>query len=202
MLGGKTRACCVPPGGGSNQVLTWGTPPRSEGCRPASQGLMLGLLTCRRRYTGPAGDANAACWACRRESTARGVAAVGFAQAGQGRTPDPRIGPSGHQSGCHSTESVVRILRQRSLDADRGQSPLPTHPGDQREDGGCGRARALRHASERVAEDLDGSLPAPIAVVAPNDQPVEHDVANPDVLKSANHPGGSRRCHRDRGGTA
>ena len=37
-----------------HRVVTWGTPPRREGCRPASQGLMLGLET-----TPKVGDATA-----------------------------------------------------------------------------------------------------------------------------------------------
>ena len=39
--------------GAARQVLTRGTPPRMEGCRPASRGLSLTLMTCREVYDGP-----------------------------------------------------------------------------------------------------------------------------------------------------
>ena len=49
------RACfrLVP----DSQVLTRGTPPRMEGCRPASRGLALALMTCAQcRNIATAGD--------------------------------------------------------------------------------------------------------------------------------------------------
>jgi hypothetical protein len=41
----RTRACRVAGGGYYNLVITRGTPPRLEGCRPASRGLTLALMT-------------------------------------------------------------------------------------------------------------------------------------------------------------
>jgi len=40
-----------------SQVFTWSTPPRSEGCRPASQGLTLDLMTSGKDTTLSAGRA-------------------------------------------------------------------------------------------------------------------------------------------------
>src|SRR5581483_12376567 len=48
LLGGptrRTRACRVAGGWLLNLVITRGTPPRLEGCRPASRGLTLALMT-------------------------------------------------------------------------------------------------------------------------------------------------------------
>ena len=60
-------------------------------------------------------------------------------------------------------------------------APSPRIQATSAEDGRRGRARALGRGAKRVAERLDRALPAPIAVVARDDEPVEHDVANPDV---------------------
>src|ERR1700737_1556110 len=49
----RTRACRVAGGGYSNLVITRGTPPRLEGCRPASRGLTLTLLTDEKRIAHP-----------------------------------------------------------------------------------------------------------------------------------------------------
>ena len=177
-----------PAGGGSNQVLTWGTPPRWEGCRPASQGSMLGLLTCGRSYTGPAHGANA-----RRSGVSTPVIARpgsgSRTQAGQPAT-HATCGDRcpGHQLGREPGEPVVGILGQRALDADGGESPRAAHPGNQPQDGRGGSAHALGCGPKGSAEGLDRALPASVTVVSAYHEPVEDDVTDPDVGQRPNAP--------------
>ena len=86
---GESRACR--PAGAVGQVVTRGTPPQVEGCRPASRGLVLALLTCS--HSTRVSEARTRCpYLGRRDATGRAPRSRAITPAGTSASPRAAVG--------------------------------------------------------------------------------------------------------------
>ena len=135
-----------------------GAPHREEGCRPASRGYALELMTLATNIRPPArrGAALSGLWTVTSDGTsALGVRPQGGQRSGTGTRPDGQV-----EHAVEQTREPVGLDRQRPFQRRPCQGAVSTPPGNVREDRQHGCGLGVGHDSAQVRQSR---LEAPAA---------------------------------------